>query len=277
MADWRAVRVARGEEGADWGAAVADPAWREGATLLKREAGTSVHRATLRGREVVVKEWVLRGAAALRGIVVPSRADRHWAGARWLHRHQFGTARVLAQLRRRDQGRTRECLVMEALAGRSVLEHLAGGPPGIRLEHALAWKLGVQAANLVRRGRFNRDHKPSNLIVTRLTDRDVRIAIIDCVAIRPCLRRRRALVRMLASLAIEPIGVGHPARRGVMMRTVAGAVSVLTGGRESGSSESRRLRRDLWRRARAAVEAHGDPTPRTDPLGGAARSALPRS
>lgn len=146
---------------------------------------------------------------------------------------------------------------MEALPGKSILQHLADRDLTTRQEHAVAAAIGSDIALLARHVLQNRDHKPSNLILTNPAK--PAIAIIDCVAIRRGIRADR----MLASLVIEPSGVGLRPRRALMMRVIRecarNAPDILEGGH-------RRWVRELWRRVAAIVQAHGDPTPRVNPL-----------
>jgi hypothetical protein len=264
------VRTVRGD--AAWAGAIADArAW----SVLKEDGGSSVLVGEARGRRVVVKCHAPSGIAGrAKAAAGVSRLRRQWRGALWLRGRGFGTAAPLALLRGRGASGVVECLVMEAVEGPTVLEVLArlGGrragsgrddgasPPWVRGQHALARALGEQVARLCRSGRYNRDHKASNLIVTRLDRRCAEIAIIDSVAIR----RRTALsgdvaARMLASLVIEPTGVGCPPRRALLMRGARACADALADGRSA---------RELWRRAEAIVRRHGDPRPRVDPLGG---------
>lgn len=188
---------------------------------------------------------------------------------------------------------------MERLSGPSVLEILAAARGrhdstrgdaadapqaallGPRRQLALARELGRQLRRLIGHGRFNRDHKPSNLIVLS-ADHRPRVAIIDCVAILPVSRAGgpgEALQRMLASLYIEPSGVGAPPRRSLILATLHGALGI---DRPASPGAPRILRshrvdrrrlRALWNSVADRVRSHGDPTPRVDPLSPPARAS----
>lgn len=251
---FRVVRCAPGEDAAAWVRALRgfDPA---PADTLKRDGDTAVYRATILGREVVLKWCGLRGPGdRLKALVGGSRADRHWRGARWLLDHGIRTGRPLVMLR--ERGRPPGVwLILEYLPGKSVLQHLADGDLTPRQEHRIAAELGRIAGTIDRHGRYNRDPKPSNHIVLRAEGAEVQVGVIDCSAIRP--RRPGTLARMLAALVIEPLGCGCPPRRALMMRAVMACGAA--------------ARDALWRQARAIVEAHGDPTPRVNPLAGPTR------
>lgn len=239
-------RVAEGEDSVAWQAALEgfDPGKAE---VLKIDGSAGVWGATLGGRDCVVKMWEYRGIwGRVKMQVRASRGWRHWRGARWLEENGFATAPTEALMSERGDGVVREWLVMRRLDGPTVLEILEYSLVGTRREHALAGALGEQVSEMVARGRFNRDHKPSNLIVTGWTEGVPTVAVIDCVAIRKCRRFDfGAMRRMLASLYIEPLGVGSPPRRGLCMRAL----------------EAIRAR-EWWWLIVGAVQEHGDPRPR---------------
>ncbi len=247
----RIDRLAEGEPGQAWIEMLRsfDPS---AARVLKIDDRTGVWRVSRGGRELVLKMWEYSGVGGrLKLLLRASRGWRHWRGARWLAEHGIGTARPLALMTEHGSGGPREWLVMEFLPGKTVLEHLHEGDLRPRQEHALAAAIAGQVSDMVARGRFNRDHKPSNLIVTGWDGDEPRIAIIDCVAIRRCGRFDfGAMRRMLASLYIEPLGVGCPPRRALCGRALA-AISALR----------------WWPMLGAQVLAHGDPRPRIDPVG----------
>jgi hypothetical protein len=270
----RVERVAPGQDARAWHEAITsfDPSR---APPLKADSGVVVSRASLNGRDVVLKARELPSILPrLKQVFHMSRAWRHWRGAAFLERHAIPTARCLALLTERARGGlVVEWLAMEHLAGRTVLQTLSSihhdsSAPSIRDQHAIARALGQQLAALERAARFNRDHKPSNLIVLEPvsgpTSREPRIAIIDCVAIQRLGKQSwRGVRRMLASLIIEPTGCGIPVRRTLRLR-------VLTSFLDAQARLPRELRRKAirggWSSVAALVAAHGDPTPRIDPL-----------
>lgn len=265
-------RSAPGEDRAAWISALEDPGWLSSAVALKEEPtvargsrlgeptypGHWVRRAILLGREVVVKCRPAGSLAErLKLGVQHGRGDRHWKGASWLACNGFRTAAPHVLAMAELEGAPVELLVMEALAGRNLLEHLAAGDLSVREQHAIAAAVGRMLVRLSKRQHYNRDSKPSNLMVVRTED-GPEIAIIDCVAIRP----RANVEQMFASLVIEPIDQGCPPRRAVMMRALRAAVDELRQGDglllddEAADEAAEALIRGLWRATSARVDHH---------------------
>ncbi len=268
----RMGRLARsGESRRDaWGAALGGE-WLRTARVLKQEGRASVLRATLLGREVVIKQSLWR--PRLKELFGLDRASSQWRGAQWLEAKGFPTARclVLATSPRANYPHHRY-LVMEAIEGKSLLEHLAARDLSVRQELALARAVARQLVSLTLAGRYNRDHKPSNLIVQNPRSVDPTIAIIDTVAIRKLRPWRRAdLYAMFASLVIEPLGCGCPPRRALMMRVLVEHQRELLRRIPNllpDDAAARRHARHLdWMRIAGIIDVHGDPTPRVNPLG----------
>lgn len=246
--------------------------------VLKCDGPNVVIAARLLGRGVVVKRWRPSAWTRFRSRISGSKSERHWRGAAWLARHGIDTAPCLAMGHDAALAARRDYLVMEELTGPTALEVLARSADartiGVREELAIAREVGRQIARMIAHGRFNRDHKPSNLIVAWRGGR-VKLAVIDCVAILPVWRAGGAggaRERMLASLCIEPIEVGVGPRRSLVLaalrsalgleRTVRGAVG--SGGERLGARTALRLNpaakhalRGLWRSVSARVRAQG--------------------
>jgi tRNA A-37 threonylcarbamoyl transferase component Bud32 len=261
-----------GRAEADWTAALAsfNPAK---ARLLKSESGTTVHHASLLGLDCVIKRWtttsVLDRIKLAWGM---SRAHRHWHGAWWLESHGIGTARPYCIAITRDRRQTTTWLVMERLPGRTLLECLADTSLSPRAAHQIADAVGTQIGRIIAAGRWNRDHKPSNLLVEQTPEGPV-VRLIDTVAIRRGnTTRHRA--RMLASLYIEPAGCAIPPRATLVMRAAAAESREWfkrTVGRDmQPRGHDRKVLRMMLARvltqAASIVASHGDPTPRTNPL-----------
>ncbi len=257
-------RIGPGEDAARWAAALADPSWHDGSVALKEDAGSWVRRADLRGRGVVIKcRPVYRADDRLKVLVGASRGDRQWNGAEWLASHGFATARPLALAIGDVDGMRAEILVTEFMVARSILEHLAARDMSARDEHEVCRALARLIAGLIKNGRYNRDGKPSNLLVVRTPQGAIDVATIDTVAIRqtgPASHTK--LVAMLASLVIEPIGVGAEPRRSLKARVITGVIELL--GSDPGRRHIERL--ELWWHVSERVQHHGDPRPRVDPL-----------
>jgi tRNA A-37 threonylcarbamoyl transferase component Bud32 len=229
------------------------------AKVLKRDQGTAVYSAELAGRRTVAKRWTLDSASRrLKSLAAASRAWRHWRGATQLVRLGIPTAKpYLLAVEHIGQGRS-EWLVMEALDGHTILDCLAAGDLPIREQHRIARLLGEQVALFQSNSIFNRDHKPSNLFLLHGAS-GPRIAVIDTVAIR----RGADPQRMLASLAIEPLGCGIQIRAALAMRVVSAYIDAMNPGDKGGDPEIRDL---LWHRVRQRIARHGDPTPKVNPL-----------
>lgn len=269
---------------------VSDAAWAralswwagagEPGRVLKSDGPNVVIAASLLGRGVVVKRWRPSAWTRLRSTISGSKCERHWRGASWLARHGIGTAPCLAMGHDAALVARRDYLVMEELTGPTVLDVLARSADartiGVREEHAIAREVGRQIAGMIAHGRFNRDHKPSNLIVVGRAGR-VGLAVIDCVAILPLWRgggAGAARERMLASLCIEPTELGVGPRRSLVLAALCAALGVeRAGGRASRagrggrggrgamrlSPSAKRALRGVWRSVAARVRAHVGP------------------
>ena len=263
----RVIKIAPGEDGQAWADALSDPAWRQSAELLKRDDGVSVWRTRMLGHDVVVKCWSLdRLKRRLQVIVGATPARRQWRGAAWLQEHEIPTADPFVIVRTTLDGRLTECLVMRALIGETVLDHLAGGDLTIRQEHVLARLIGHQIAQITLHNRFNRDHKPSNLIVMRTDNPTPTVAVIDSVAIRRATRSHDHLCSMLADLAIEPTGCGCPPRRTLAMRCVLEALAGMFSDGRPKDKDPATLRNEVWAAVMSVMARRGDLTPRINPL-----------
>ena len=272
----RVVRAHRGEDGAAWARAIEDGGWLAESRVLKEDGATWVRRARVMGREVVVKCRGIDGAwARVKCALVRGKGDRHWRGAALLAGKSVPTARVMVLARARVDGRESELLVMEWVEGPTLLRVMAdvhaggAGALGVRGQHELAREVGRQVFALGEL--FNRDHKPSNLIVMSKPEGGARIAVIDCEGVRRATIPGAA--RMFASLVIEPTGCGVRPRRALMMRAVRGWIQGAEAADESIGAEGpvdreerRAMVRMMWGDVARVVAHHGDPTPRVDPL-----------
>ncbi|MBL8762930.1 MAG: hypothetical protein JNM07_01505 [Phycisphaerae bacterium] len=241
------------------------------ARTLKNDGDVRVVCADMLGRPVVVKLWTLRSLPdRLKAMLGASRAHRHWRGGACLLAAGIPTARPIALLRDAAPGSPpRMALVMEHLSGPTALEALADRARGPRARHDAARAVARTTAALVHAGLFNRDHKPSNLILTTRAG-TLDAAVIDTVAIRRLPRHQvwRPL-RTLASLVIEPTGVGLPPPRTLIVRVVHEYLRVLfarEAGRPVDDAEWRPHVGPIIDRVSRLVRAHGDPTPRVNPL-----------
>ncbi|MBL8877048.1 MAG: hypothetical protein JNM86_14735 [Phycisphaerae bacterium] len=242
---------------------------------LKRGQTSFVCRARPDGIGIVVK---MRELVTLRDrakcVLRASRAFRQWRGARRLAARGIPAARPLALLVQSGNPgkRIREWLILEDVQGATVLHWLAARRLSVVDQHALARAVGVQVGAMLRAGLCNRDHKPSNLIA-EFVDGVPIVTLIDTVAIR---RRSNPgeMVRMLATLLIESIGVGVAPRGAIAFRVLRDACAAWlegTLGRPLGSHKGdrkalRALVRSTARRIDQYIRFHGDPTPKDNPL-----------
>lgn len=223
--------------------------------LLKDAPGGTVFRCTPPGRTraVVVKVQPLRSlkhrASAATG---SSRGHRAWRGAEKLLRAGIAAAEPLLLVDGISSGRRVEALVTDEIRGPSLIEALQSGPLAFADEAERARAIGRQLAQMAAAKLYNRDHKPSNLM---LVEDSADPLLIDTVAIRFAPLRVRALKRMLTALAVEPTGLGFPPRRALAMRVVRAA------------AESDSEARVLYRAVANAIASRTNLVPR-DALGG---------
>lgn len=224
--------------------------------VIKRDGDAEVVAATLLDQAVIIKRWRARSTyEKFKMKLGLGRASRHARGTRLLQSCGIPTAAVLAsQLTPEQDGALVQTLILERLPGKTVLQHLADGDLAPRQQHALARRIALDMAALLRAGYYNRDHKPSNLIVTSTDAADPRVAVIDTVAIRRA--GDVGAIRMLASLFIEPLGCGVPPRRALAFRVVRTLANEGLG----------KPYQQLWMYAGNVIRNHGDARPKVDPL-----------
>ena len=239
---------------------IRDADWPGDAELLKQRPDGTVCRRTLDGRDVVLKTEPTGGAyRTLQVRVGASRARRAWDGASWLTAHEIRTARPLLLIDGFSDGGRAECIVLEAVEGSTLLDHLEQRPDPARLD-GLADAVGRDIAAMFRAGRYNRDHKPSNLIVHPTGPA---VTVIDTVAIRPIAPGLEPLERMLASLATEPASTAAE-HAWVFVRRAADAVAreILT---EHAGLEPAQFAENLIDAVHDRVDRHESPTPQPEP------------
>ena len=252
---------------------------RREAETLKADGGASV--LALPGESgsagLVIKRWELRTLGSrLKSALHASRAWRHWKGADLLKKAGVRTAACYAIARSTDSsGVAVEWLIMDRLPCKTLLQHMADRDLTVEQEHDLARALGESLSQLAQCHIHNRDGKPSNWIVT--DPKRAEIAVIDTVGVHRTsfkMGGTHSWKAMLASLAIEPIGCGCPARRSLQMRVISAfihASPVLKGKPQA----MRIVGRHLWRTATLHIARHGDPTPKVNPLSAPANRPAP--
>jgi len=271
-----------------WARALVAVDWSQ-AELLSDKPGSSVWRAELvvqkRPMTLVIKcEPIDSLKRKLQKLIHKTHAFRHWRGAALLMRHGFKTAEPKAIVYGRRDGTETECLIMESLAGKTVLQHLAAGDLGVGEEHAVARACGRMFAMMWDKALTNSDSKPSNLLL-RQSGPTPELGVIDSVGVRA---HREFLPGfdavddgdcwlMLRDLMLEPAGTGCLPRRSIRMRILR---AIWESGRQREMGDSKALqkwrgwRREWWEQVESLVQAHGDPTPKHDPLGGAGSPPL---
>ena len=207
-----------------------------------------------------------------------TRLRRQWRGSAKLSRSGFGVAKCRALLRGTRDGTCLDVLVMDAIAGRTLLDVLSGPPLAPADERVLATRVGTLVSDLWDAGLHSKDLKPSNLLCAPCPE-GPRLIILDTDAVG----RRPA--HPLLPLVLEPTGLGVLPRRSMLFRVAKAWAwnAWLRGpdrfapGDEPGVGEHGRSRpmesriaRRAWRELEALVAAHGDATPRHDPRTNAA-------
>lgn len=202
-----------------------------------------------------------------RAVLGMTRLHRQWRGDARLARAdlQPPVCQALARAHTRA-GEVCTLLVLEHLGGPDLLGRLhecrrigAGAEKTLNQLAAAAARL---ASRVAAAGLFNRDQKPSNIVVHAPqggASDEPRLVVIDTVGVRSArsaAARRTAHERMLFSLVIEPLGTGLLPRRAVLMRALVRACPAVP----------RAERKALWRAVAARVHDHGDPAPRVNPL-----------
>lgn len=239
--------------------------WDPGAAdLIKQDGEASVVAAQLMGRAVIVKSRPIAGVIAwVRWRLGMSREERQWRGARCLQGANIPTAAPMALASIRRPGEPAQALlILERIAGRSLLEHL--GTMTFAEERAVADEVGRLAGMVTAAGLTNRDAKPSNWVVRTAP---VTAAVIDTVGIR-ARAGREPDPAMLSTMVIEAIGVGRRPRRTVRWRALLAYERARTGRPTDSGRDRRTALKHLWRAVAEIVQRHGDPTPKVDPLGG---------
>jgi hypothetical protein len=168
------------------------------------------------------------------------------------------------------------------------LDQAKRGAMPLRQQHNLARAVGLQVGCILAAGLHNRDHKPSNLIVS-FDESDPNamptVAVADCQGVHRLDRdKSRHAIRTQASLALEAIGAGVLPRKALIAMTLRATVAAYTARRfgkmpvedalKMPKGEEDRIIASLphgmalqaWPRIAQRIRIHGDPTPRVDPL-----------
>jgi len=259
---------------------IADQLGVTGWQVIKRDAGSLVGSGRWQGQDVVVKWWSSAGPlGALRIALGRGRADRHVAGTKLLLEAGIAAARVLTLVNHRPGPARGQFVIMQRLPGKTLLQHLADGRLSVRQQHALARSAGRLVQALCDASLNNRDGKPSNIIVTSVSDQDAELAFIDTVGVRRCRLGPPPIAVMLKNLLVEPLGCGVLPRRSLIMRGYRWDKQALDARRsaqaaeefddlshEAAREDSRMNRRVDWDLIAQLIREHGDPRPKINPL-----------
>lgn len=243
--------------------AIDDPALRRALShpkmqLLKDGGRRTVWKSLLSDNSpVIIKCRSIGPIEFLRGAIGRSPLQNELRGLRTLASLNIRASIPLAYIRAEKC----EAIILSFISGPTLLEMVAWHRLTIAQENALCRAVAAQICTILRTSHYNRDNKPSNLIVTGDFS-NPSIAIIDAAGIKSSLGRTFALRLMLSLLYLEPRGTRIPVRSALCMRMLH-AVAFELG---ASSQDARRDVRSLWRIVQNQIEYHGDPTPRHDPM-----------
>lgn len=246
-------------------------------SVCRAELPLGATRARTEPRAVVIKiERLSSVRKRVQALFRKTKAHRQWRGALIAQHAGVRAAQALAVLHGRDAaGRHVELLVLEAIPGKTLLEHMdevarSVSPLSVREQHRLAEAVGRFYVNAIIAA-ANGDPKPSNVIV--LNDAaehdDVlsRFAFVDTTDVQAT---KGSPDWSLAMVQIESLGCRCPVRIGLRMR----ALRAFAAERKASAHDTRPLRthmRGLIQTLTEIVGREHDHTPKDDPL--ALRSA----
>lgn len=264
------VRLAPTDRAARVAEALQSPGVLDAAKVLKAEGKAWVRLVEVSGEKFVVKCRPLHTLhRRLQSLYTLGHAHRQWRNALRLKRAKIATAEPLLIARATINTLRCELLALAYIPGPTLLEVLNdirnGRGPGVKKQHEIAHAVGAAIPALLNAKLCNRDHKPSNLIVSRPSDKTIEIALIDCVGIEGygfLGVDHGEGEDMLVSLMIEPIGCDCPPRRSLWMRALRAAEAGATATKAERHANLRHIINDV----RALIAAHPDPRPKTNPL-----------
>jgi len=238
--------------------AVCDGSFVAAARVIKADGRTSVFAGEAAGYPVVVKTLALdRVRDRIGSWIGRTRLWRQARGSERVRSCAVPSALTYALVRGVDgSGHRVEALILERVEGPTLLRAASDRSLDPARARILLDRVGQGVGTLHRSGLYNRDHKPSNLIVSACDAGDPLPVLIDTADIR-AREPSDALERMLAKLLIEATGTGVSVHAREQVRVARAALA---------SSGQDRDLDDLLRAVRAIVAAHGDPTPKDDPL-----------
>ena len=240
-------------------------AWLSRARVVKTDDHSSVLSGEVAGRGVIVKTVATNPmrSRAPAGIG-RTRLTRQWQGAELLIENGFAAVEpVLMWYGRSSRGHHAETLVMERIEGRTLLGVFAHDDLSSDEQRRLAGEAGRLTGRLVKAGLFNRDHKPSNIIVLNgagagngraAPEPASRLVLIDTAGIVRLGSRRPE--RMLFNLVVEFVGTGTLPPEDIILGAIEAYIE------EVGHGDPR----EIWAEVQRMLAEHGDPTPKDNPL-----------
>jgi len=237
-----------------WEELLARRFWAEGECVKRDERGREVWLARAEGERVAVKVRPLAGIRErLRFRFGLTDLGKAALGAAVLAARGLHTPRVRVLGLADVGGLWHEVLVTPWADGPTLLAAWADADARTRL--VLAHRAGAHVGHLAHLGLFNRDAKPSNVVL----DPESGPVMVDVGGVRlASADRARELARMLASQGFEPTGVGHAPKSPEVIACVRAELR--------GSGLDRRTRRRTIQELRRLAHGHGDPRPMHDPL-----------
>ncbi len=248
----RIWHLGSGEARGLWESRLASMFWTEGSLHKRDDRGREVWQAETEGESFAVKSRPLSGVGdRMRFRFGSTDLGRSVLGAAVLTARGFQTPKVrVLGLVRTDTGWA-EVLVTDWAEGQTLLSAWAAADERARSE--LARRAGEHVGRLAHAGLFNRDAKPSNVVI----DSEGAFVMLDVGGVRLSGGDRpRELARMLGALGFEPTGVGHGPGFWQVFACVRAAVR--------GSGVDRRG--DVIALLRRQILDHPNPAPKDNPL-----------
>jgi hypothetical protein len=251
--DVRIWQLGEGESRTDWERSLSGGGWLSGERLKLDDRGRGVWRAEMLGADVAVKARPMLGVLdRLRFRLGATDLSRACLGAAILNARGVYSPKVRVLALVRVDGAWQEVLVTEWAGGRMLLGLWVEGSDDDRRK--LAALAGAAVGRLSSLCVFNRDCKPSNIVVDGLE-----VGFVDVGGVRSSGGDLAGeLARMIGALGFEPTGVGA---RPTFDEVVIGVRAAL-----GAAGVEPAQRRGVLKLVRELARAHGDPTPKDNPV-----------
>ncbi|HED54553.1 MAG TPA: hypothetical protein ENJ00_10195 [Phycisphaerales bacterium] len=244
----RIISIAPDADPTVWRQALADCFWTTGAIIKEDDHRRQVWRVSHSGQDFAVK---VRPIVGILGRCRVRFGNTDFTRARRAADLLAGAGFITPAPVIHAEVDGFEILVTPWVEAPTVLQRWTSAGPKDR--PMLARAVGELVGRLSRKGLFNRDAKPSNLLWL-----DPDIALLDIGGVRRCEPASTIhLARMISALGFEPVGTGHAPNAGEIVIAVRAAID---------SAGARPCRCAIIERLRIIIQTHGDPTPRHDPL-----------